>query len=260
MLDDRVRVQRGQERSKELPAETTNQGQLTTTDATKAGDAAQSRATSASQNNEDTDIKLSIRNGLDHKAPESTRETAAHLHRPFKHVRCAAEPETTAKSQTPAPVMRVVEESTAAALRQLFDQQILLVLVYLNVRAPCARESLFCHRRHGQGCGLWRLTKDVSVLARRHASSVADLQEHFGRDIREPHLNIPDVAVDVVHLHSDLRSAVLSTKIHERHPGLVEVISVDGNSRVVVLAARPVVPVFGVVAQRVVRRALDTRL
>ena len=97
MLDDRVRVQRGQERSKELPAETTNQVQLTTTDATKAGDAAQSRATSASQNNEDTDIKLSIRNGLDHKAPESTRQTTAHLHRPLQHARCAAGPETTAK-------------------------------------------------------------------------------------------------------------------------------------------------------------------
>lgn len=45
MLDDRVRVQRGQERSKELPAETTNQAQLTATDATKADE--QSRATAA---------------------------------------------------------------------------------------------------------------------------------------------------------------------------------------------------------------------
>jgi len=49
VLDDRVRVQRGQERSKELPAETTNQAQLTATDASKADDAAQSRATAASQ-------------------------------------------------------------------------------------------------------------------------------------------------------------------------------------------------------------------
>lgn len=40
------------------------------------------------------------------------------------------------KVENPAPVMRVVEKSTAAALRQLFDQQVLLVLVYLNVRAP----------------------------------------------------------------------------------------------------------------------------
>jgi hypothetical protein len=134
VLDDRVRVQRGQERSKELPAETTNQGQLTTTDATKAGDAAQSRATSASQNNEDTDIKLSIRNGLDHKAPESTRETTAPP--PPTCTLCSRTRINGKKVENPAPVMRVVEKSTAAALRQLFDQQVLLVLVYLNVRAP----------------------------------------------------------------------------------------------------------------------------
>ena len=89
---------------------------------------------------------------------------------------------------------------------------------------------------------------------------MSNLKENLGRDIDKMNMKIISTTFDFINLHRDLHSAILCAEIHERHPSLIEVISFDGHVWIVKLAARTVVIVSGVIAERIVSCSFDPGL